>query len=118
MSIPKKVRERVHAKFDGHCAYCGRRISYRDMQVDHFKPVGAYREENRGTDDFENLMPSCRMCNHYKRAHSLETFRRYIEEIPRKLKDNYIYKVGVAYGLIVENKKPIMFYFEEVDKNG
>lgn len=118
MSFSKKIRERVHAKYNGHCAYCGHRISYRDMQVDHFKPLGAYTEENRGTDDFDNLMPACRMCNHYKRAHSLETFRRYIEEIPRKLKDNYIYKVGLAYGLVVENKKPVKFYFEEVDKNG
>lgn len=118
MSIPKKTRERVYAKYGGHCAYCGRSISYRDLQVDHFRPLGAYQDKNRGTDDFDNLMPSCRMCNHYKRAHSLETFRRYIEEIPRKLKDNYIYKVGLAYGLVVENKKPIKFYFEEVDDNG
>lgn len=118
MSIPKKTRERVYAKYGGRCAYCGHSISYRDMQVDHFRPLGAYQDINRGTDDFDNLMPSCRMCNHYKRAHSLETFRRYIEEIPRKLKDNYIYKVGLAYGLVVENKKPIKFYFEEVDDNG
>ena len=61
-------------------------------------------------------MPSCRMCNHYKRANSLETFRRYIAEIPRKLRENYIYKVGVVYGNVIEQEKPITFYFEMEDK--
>ena len=60
-------------------------------------------------------MPACRMCNHYKRAHSLETFRRYIEEIPRKLRADYIYKIGVLYGNVMENEKPIKFYFETAD---
>ena len=72
------------------------------------------RPEDSGTDDIENLMPSCRMCNHYKRAHDLETFRRYIAEIPRKLQENYIYKVGVVYGNVLENPKAIKFYFEKV----
>jgi hypothetical protein len=67
--------------------------------------------EDAGTDDLDNLMPACRMCNHYKRANSLETFRRYIEEIPRKLHDNYIYKVVVVYGNVIEAEKPIEFYF-------
>ena len=52
------------------------------------------------------------MCNHYKRANSLEVFRRYIAEIPRKLRSDYIYKIGVAYGNVVENEKPIAFFFE------
>ena len=59
-------------------------------------------------------MPSCRRCNHYKRAHSLETFRRYIEEIPEKLREgNYIYKVGLDYGLVAEHPRKIVFYFEQ-----
>lgn len=111
-SISKTVRYAVYKKFGGRCAYCGREIAYKDMQVDHFMPLRAWGMEDAGNDDFSNLMPSCRMCNHYKRANSLETFRSYIEEIPRKLRDNYIYKVGVAYGNIIENEKPIVFYFE------
>ena len=79
---------------------CGREIAYKDMQVDHFQPLRAWGIEDAGTDDLDNLMPACRMCNHYKRANSLETFRRYIAEIPRKLRENYIYKVGIVYGEI------------------
>ena len=75
----------------------------------------AWGIEDAGTDDISNLMPSCRMCNHYKRANSLETFRRYIAEIPRKLRENYIYKIGVVYGNVIENEKPIEFYFERME---
>lgn len=120
MSVSKKKREAVYRKYDGHCAYCGREIGFKDMQVDHFLPLRAWGIEDSGSDDLENLMPACRMCNHYKRANSLETFRRYIAEIPRKLRQNYIYKVGVVYGNVIEAEKPIVFYFEkqEEQKNG
>ena len=110
--INKKTRQKVYEKYNGRCAYCGRKIEYKDMQVDHFVAKRGFVEE--GTDDITNLMPSCRLCNHYKRANTLETFRIYIQEIPRKLRNNYIYKVGVAYGNVVENEKPIEFYFEKV----
>ena len=115
VSINKAKREAVYKKYDGHCAYCGRKLEYKDMQVDHFRPLRAWGIADAGTDDLDNLMPSCRMCNHYKRANSLETFRRYIEEIPRKLGTNYIYKVGIVYGEVTENPHPVKFYFEQFD---
>lgn len=111
--ITKTERELVYKKYNAHCAYCGKEIEYKDMQVDHLIPVNGWNEQ--GTNDIENLMPSCRRCNHYKRANSLEGFRELIADIPKKLKrDNYIYKVGLDYGNVVENKKPIEFYFEKV----
>lgn len=116
MALSKATRQIVHAKYGGRCAYCGREIAYKDMQVDHFIPKRGWDEN--GSDDIANLMPACRMCNHYKRAHSLETFRRYIQEIPRKLRENYIYKIGVVYGNVVENQKPIVFYFERGGTGG
>ena len=110
MAFSKAIRQAVYDKYNGRCAYCGREIAYKDMQVDHFVAKRGWNES--GSDDISNLMPSCRMCNHYKRANSLETFRYYIQEIPRKLKENYIYKVGVVYGNVLERKKPIVFFFE------
>ena len=109
--INKELRQRVYQKYNGHCAYCGKEIEYKDMQVDHFIPL--YKDSLSGCDDYTNLMPSCRQCNHYKRCHDLETFRRYIYEIPEKLSDNYIYKIGIRYGNIIDNTKEIKFYFEE-----
>ena len=111
MAFSKAIREAVYSKYNGRCAYCGREIAYKDMQVDHFVAKRGWNES--GSDDISNLMPSCRMCNHYKRANSLETFRNYIQEIPRKLRENYIYKVGVVYGNVLECKKPIIFFFEK-----
>lgn len=116
MGFSKKTREIVWKKYGGRCAYCGREIAYKDMQVDHFLPLRACGIEDAGTNDISNLMPACRMCNHYKRANTLETFRRYIAEIPRKLREDYIYKVGVVYGNIVENEKSIVFFFEKEDE--
>lgn len=119
MSINKQKRQAVYAKYGGHCAYCGREIAYKDMQVDHFIPkdmefvfISGNVPGMDSVDDIGNLMPSCRSCNHYKRANSLEMFRRWIAEIPRKLRNDYIYKIGVIYGNIIENEKPIRFYFE------
>lgn len=115
-TLSKKTREAVYNKYDGHCAYCGKEIDYKDMQVDHLIPVqrerfGRYTEEQ--IECFENYMPACRRCNHAKRSYSLENFRKFIEEIPRKLKErNYIYKVGLDYGLVEAHEHKIKFYFE------
>lgn len=119
-SLSPKLREAVYHKYDKHCAYCGKEITTKDFQVDHLIPVqrerfGKYTEEQ--LERFENYMPACRRCNNYKRAHSLEVFRKYIEEIPKKLKErNYIYKVGLDYNLIEEHPKKIEFYFEQVER--
>lgn len=119
-SLSPKVREAVYYKYDGHCAYCGKKLVIKDFQVDHIIPIqrerfGKYTQEQ--LECFENYMPACRRCNHYKRAHSLEVFRKYIEEIPKKLRDsNYIYKVGLDYGLIEEHPKKIEFYFEYIER--
>lgn len=114
--VPKKIRINVYNKYGGHCSYCGKELEYKDMQLDHLIPrqrekFKKYSEEE--IECFENYMPSCRRCNHYKRAHSLETFRQMIEEIPKKLfRDNYIYKVGLDYGLIEIHEQKVKFYFE------
>jgi len=35
----KRLRELVYQKFDCHCAYCGKKLELKDMQVDHFVPI-------------------------------------------------------------------------------
>lgn len=117
--MKKKIRERVLAKYNGHCSYCGKVIAYKDMQVDHLIPIRMAEEGKADWMEVENennYMPSCRRCNHYKRGHSLETFRTMISEIPKKLyRDNYIYKVGEDFGIIsAKYDEPIQFYFEKV----
>lgn len=116
-TIPKKVRIAVYEKYGGHCAYCGKKVEYKDFQLDHIIPRRNWgnRYTEAQIECFENYAPACRRCNHYKRAHTLNTFRKMIEEIPKKLfRDNYIYKVGLDYGLIESHEHKIKFYFEEV----
>ena len=38
--IPKQTRLTVYNKCNGHCAYCGCKLEYKDMQVDHITAVG------------------------------------------------------------------------------
>lgn len=37
----KELREQIYHKYDGRCAYCGREIEYKDMQVDHLEPLAS-----------------------------------------------------------------------------
>lgn len=79
----KNIRYAVYAKYNGHCAYCGCEIDYKDMQVDHIKPKCRNNETTAerhlggvGEDSIENFNPSCRMCNFYKGMYTIEQFRR------------------------------------------
>ena len=73
--LSKETRAKVYAKYNGHCAYCGKEIEMKDMQVDHVTAYGqsVYGNDldrvnemiNDGSiDNIENLMPSCRACNY------------------------------------------------------
>lgn len=79
-AIPKKVRQSVYLMYNGHCAYCGTEIAYKDMQVDHATPLRI-----GGADDISNYMPACRSCNHYKATLDVERFRKYLSEMHKRL---------------------------------
>ena len=112
----KSTREAVYKKYDGHCAYCGNYIQYKDMQVDHLVPKQQEHifkfYNNKSIDSFDNLMPSCRSCNHYKRSHSLDTYRRLLATIQERLMKIYIFKVAINYGIIEIKPFNGKFYFE------
>lgn len=129
--MKKEDRLKVYRKYDGHCAYCGKPIEYKEMQIDHLvaKNRGCYSRWSdkegkfvctHGEDTMDNYMPSCRACNFRKRDMSLEHFR---EEITRQAKGllkgaaKFQVRMSLAYGLIEEHfDKPIEFYFEKMDK--
>ena len=131
--MTKKNREFIYNKYNGHCAYCGKTIEYKDMQVDHLIPKRAYdfkkgekpyRKKYKNIEDamdivqendIENLMPSCRRCNHYKRANTLSTFRKYLLDMKTKLIDNsYLGKIAMDYKMITWNQWDGKFYFEKI----
>lgn len=104
-------REQVHRKYGGHCAYCGQVITIKQMQVDHVWPkcLG-------GNDDITNLAPSCRQCNHYKRADSLQGFRITMKTLHERIQKIYIHKVAVNFGMASIAPWDGLFYFEKINK--
>lgn len=113
-TISKKTREIVYNKYNGHCAYCGCELEYKDMQVDHFAPVHVFGDNIR----IDNLMPSCRMCNFYKNSLTISKFRQELSKLTSRLENQFIYRLAKKYKMITEEEiKDIKFYFETVGDN-
>ena len=80
--ISRALRLAVYEKYGGRCAYCGSRLRFdpkehhqrgAKFEVDHLVP-----KAKGGTNDPENLMPSCHQCNWWKSDRSIEDYRRLI----------------------------------------
>jgi len=110
--MKKDIREKVWKKYGKRCAYCGKSLKYTDLQVDHLiaKRTGIAEHES-------NYMPSCRRCNHYKRAYSLKLFREMMETLHKRVADHYINKVAIDYGIIELKPFDGKFYFERIEQN-
>lgn len=106
-TINKKQREQIYNKYNGRCAYCGQKIEYKEMQVDHIKA-----KYLGGEDRIENYVPSCKLCNFYKSTLDIEEFRKRIETIPQRLNRIFIFRLAVKYGLIEIKNKKIKFLGE------
>lgn len=71
--VDRELRASVWDKSGGRCWYCGRQTNpFRDFHVDHAIPV-----VSGGSNDLDNLVPSCQPCNGAKGSLSLEEFRAY-----------------------------------------
>jgi len=111
-NISKAMREAVYAKYDGHCAYCGKAMDITEMQVDHVE--SHYRHQ--GKDELDNYLPACRDCNGLKSDYLLEEFRTVL--IPKCARANpndntRAGRICKAYGLKWKKGRKIIFYFEK-----
>jgi len=122
MNKRERLRQRIWLKYNKHCAYCGKELEYKDMQIDHMiskYAVEMYRNPERvfgsnfKIDCFENLMPSCRRCNHYKREQDLEGFRILMKTLHERLRSQYTIKVAMDYGIANIQSFDGKFYFEK-----
>lgn len=111
-NISKALRQSVYEKYGGRCAYCGKRITLKDMQIDHINSVYNHGENAA----IENLMPSCRSCNFYKSTMSIEKFREQIGKVKSRLEKVFIYRLARDYRLIYENNIKVTFYFEKIEE--
>jgi hypothetical protein len=123
-------RARIHAKYGGRCAYTGQPLGD-DWQIDHATPKGLI-----GLTDFdspnvdENLLPCCRIINHYKREQTVEQFRQYIAGLQGRIKNyhkrdgtyrkgkerqcKYLQRVADLFGITEDKPFSGKFYFERI----
>lgn len=116
-------RQEVYDKCNGHCAYCGDEITIKQMQVDHVEPLFRdhtdkqlewYKRE-RGTDEIDNLLPTCARCNRWKSTFTLEDFRNVVKtSINRLERDTPNFRLARDFGLIDVKDIPVVFYFERI----
>jgi hypothetical protein len=101
--------------YGGKCAYCGNDIAYKDFQVDHYIPQRYYYMSEK-KDEIKNLKPSCKRCNHYKRAELPEDWRKLMITLHERIESQYINRVAIDYGIITLKPFDGMFYFEKYEK--
>lgn len=117
------MRNTIHEKFDGRCAYCGKDITLKQMQVDHIVPL--FRNDTnealermgiiRGTNTIDNLNPACARCNRYKSTMTIENFRKQISlQVERLEKRSWNYRMAKDFNLITETNNDVKFYFETI----
>ena len=111
-AISKSTRTSVYLMYNGHYAYCGKEIKYKDMQIDHKKPLRL-----GGINDITNYLPACRSCNHYKSTLDVEGYRKYLQDIHKRLmRDSIPYQVAERFGIVKHISNDILFYFEKVNR--
>lgn len=126
----KKTRQVVYDKFNGLCAYTGKPLDEK-WQVDHMLPqyhvkVLGRVELTDQVNHIDNLMPSIRIVNHYKRGHNLESFRTYMKGFHLRLaklpkttriektvkRIEYMNQIAGLFGITVDKPFNGKFYFE------
>lgn len=108
-------RQQVFDKCGGKCGYCGSPIEFKNFQVDHMVPkcnTGHFKTYGLDCNDIENLMPTCRKCNHYKRGETVDGFRRLMSTLHKRLQSIYILEVAVNFGMAEVKPFSNVFYFE------
>ena len=110
-----KERKLVYEKTNGLCAYCGCEIPFKGFNADHVKCLHNHEWEDEIIDTVENMLPSCRSCNHYKSTYGRELFREQLSKIPDRLaRDVSTYNIAKRFGMIEEHREPIKFYYEKI----
>ena len=115
------IRMEVYKKCNGHCAYCGCVITYKQMQVDHYWPQCRKHHQPgsclkaislKENEDIKNLMPSCRKCNIHKHGWPPEEWRRQLQRQIVMLRKNAQFDRALRFGQIEITETPIVFYYE------
>jgi len=108
-----EIRLTVYNKFNGRCAYCGREITYKQMQVDHYWPQFLkHHKVGVDNDHIDNLFPSCAKCNNHKHGMRAEMWRDELALQVKRLRKNAQFDRALRFGQVEIKESPIVFYFE------
>lgn len=108
-------RQEVLEKYGNKCGYCGKELNLKTMQVDHIEPKWNVNQSNFKTiNEIDNLMPTCRRCNHYKRGDNLKQFRNKMQTLHERVCSHYIGKVALDYGIVEIQPFDGKFFFERI----
>ena len=91
--LSAKERNDFYKMYGGRCAYCGVKITFRGMQIDHKIPLAINCEDTK-----ENMLPACRTCRRIKGTSDIVYFRKTISLIIFRY-------TGI--------NEPVRFYFEK-----
>lgn len=116
--LSQKERKAVYELCDGHCAYCGKEITIREMQVDHYLSFefGFAITQGKGEiDSMDNYLPACRSCNYRKSGGHIESFRRSVTALHDVLmRDSVTYRDAVRFGQVTPSQHVQQFYYEKI----
>lgn len=126
MRLTKLQRSVIYKKSKGLCWYCGDKLPKKGWHIDHYLPVkrvmrydrkkkkkvwtGKYRHPER--DTMENMVPSCAVCNRWKKSKSITTFRRSLQKLHRTVLNSANVRMAVKYKSVKIEKVKIVFWFE------
>jgi 5-methylcytosine-specific restriction endonuclease McrA len=132
MAVSKKIRQAIYERYGGLCAYTGKPLG-EDWQIDHIHPVCKHRWDGLADcpDRIENLAPTIKIINHYKRAMDLEQWRGYmltfhtrLKKLPKKTirkltikRIAYMNQVADLFGISPTVPFCGTFYFEKAKAN-
>ncbi len=136
MALTKKQREKLRMKFGGRCAYCGWELPEKGWHADHVQAVlrkseqcmkaaekRIFRLKSTGdvfrpeADCPENLVPACAPCNLLKTTYSLEMFRTQVSlQVERGRRSSVNFRTAERFGLIQVVNKPVVFWFEQYQR--
>lgn len=106
-------RARVYELFGGRCAYCGCTLTLGRKGDTAFQVEHVHARYLGGTDDADNLVPACRICNYYKKTFTVEQFREQLTLIPGRLERQLTYRLAVAHGLIIPTGETPVFLLDK-----
>ena len=106
--LTREERQTVLDRFHSRCAYCGKKITMQELNVDHIVPL-----RKGGEDMLYNMYPSCRSCNQAKSTLDIEQFREFVQTAYQRAKQKPFFRIADAVGRSYESEKPVRFYFEQ-----